>query len=328
MICRDITPDLRRVDLTEQTTNAALKSKLSFDQMIQHLEQKNVKFHLISKSEAKNLLQNSNYFYKITAYRKNFEKNKHQKYVNLDFKLLQDLATIDMRLRYLVLQMSLDIEHMIKTKILTDITNDATEDGYAIVSDYLIHDGKTIDDYMHALRKESHYNYGLYVKHHENPPIWVLFEVMTFGAFVKFVEFYYRRKNKPSAYKEIQQVLRYVKNIRNTAAHNSPILMDVTKNNQIPMKKVVKPISVFSLQIPGLSNASKKKRLTNRKIHDLTALFYVHYTFIDSQGIKNARYAELRQLLERTKRLENAYDKQDALIAVYKYFNKLVDFIS
>lgn len=311
----------------EQSTQKILKKKLSFDEMIEHLDQKNVKFELITKDEAKNILQTSNYFYKITAYRKNFEKNKYDKYINLDFKLLQDLATIDMRLRYLVLQMCLDIEHAVKTQILTDITNDSSEDGYSIVTDYLAHDNSSIENYMKALNKESHYNYGLYVKHHENPPIWVLFEVMTFGAFVKFVEYYYRRKNKLPAYKEIQQVLRYVKNIRNTAAHNSPILMDITKNGQIDAQKVIKPITIFTKRM-GLSPQSRRKRLSNRKVHDLTALIYVHYTYINSVGIKTARYGDIRKLLERTKRLENAYDNQDSLIAVYKYFKKLIDFVS
>ena len=60
---------------------------------------------------------------------------------------------------------------------------------------------------------------------------------MTFGAFVKFVEFYYSRKSKPAPYKELQQVLKYVKNIRNTAAHNSPLLMDITKTKQIETKR-------------------------------------------------------------------------------------------
>ncbi|WP_078382370.1 Abi family protein [Sutcliffiella halmapala] len=314
--------------MTTVATSKAAKRKLGFDEMIKHLEDKNVRFDLISKENAKNTLQTSNYFYKITAYRKNFEKNNRDQYVKLDFKLLQDLATIDMRLRYLVLHMSLDIEHAIKTKLLTDITNDPSEDGYSVVSDFLAHDGSSIDDYMHALKKESHYNYGLYVKHHAKPPIWVLFEVMTFGNFVKFVEYYYKRKSRPASYYEIQKVLKYVKNIRNTAAHNSPILMDIASINQIGKNKIVKPITEFTKQVPGLSPSARKKRLSNRKVHDLTALIYVHYTFIDSEGIKKARYGDLKLLLDRTKREVNAYEKQDGLIAVYKYFAKLVDFIT
>ncbi len=58
----------------EQSTQRILKRKLTFDEMIEHLEQKSVKFELISKLEAKRILEISNYFYKITAYRKNFEK--------------------------------------------------------------------------------------------------------------------------------------------------------------------------------------------------------------------------------------------------------------
>ncbi|QKS72677.1 Abi family protein [Paenalkalicoccus suaedae] len=308
-------------------TEKVPKRKLSFDEMIQHLEYKNVKFNLISKEDAKEILETSNYFYKITAYRKNFEKNKHDKYVNLDFKLLQDLATIDMRLRYLVLQMCLDIEHKIKTKILADITNDPSEDGYSIVKDYLKKDNSSLNDYMKALNKKSHYNYGLYNKHHNDAPIWVLFEVMTFGALVKFVEYYYKRKKEPRAYKEIQEVLRYAKNIRNTAAHNSPILMDITQMKQIEPTLIIKPITNFAKKLEGLSKSARIKRLTNRKIHDLTALIYIHYTYIDSAGIKNARYKDLQELLERTKKLEGAYDNQDSLIAVYKYFKKIIDYI-
>ena len=106
------------------------------------------------------------------------------------------------------------------------------------------------------------------------------------------------------------------------------LLEILTNTRQIETKKLVKPITNFTKQIEGLSPKSRKKRLSNRKIHDLTALIYVHYTYIYSGGIKASRYADLKELLERTKRLENAYDKQDSLIAVYKYFKNLVDFIS
>lgn len=296
--------------------------------MIKHLEEKNVQFNLISKEDAKILLEASNYFYKITAYRKNFEKNKYGKYINLDFKFLQDLAVIDMRLRYIVLQMSLDIEHTVKTRILSDITNDPNEDGYNIVRKFLKHDNSSIDKYMFPLKEDTHYNNGLYKNYHKNTPIWVLFEVMSFGAFVKFVEFYFLHKRKPPAYNELQQLLKFVKNIRNLAAHNSPILLDITRKNQIKANKIGRPITTFTKRVNGLSEHSRKVRLTNRKIHDLTALLYVHYTYIESNGIKKARYSDLKELLTRATRFSTEYRNQDALIAVYKYFVKVVDFIS
>ncbi|MFC7322413.1 hypothetical protein [Halobacillus campisalis] len=80
--------------MEDQSTSKALKSKLSFNQMIEHLERKNVRFDLITKNDAKKILQTSNYFYKITAYRKNFEKNRYNQYINLDFKFWKSTTSL------------------------------------------------------------------------------------------------------------------------------------------------------------------------------------------------------------------------------------------
>lgn len=295
--------------------------------MIEHLEEKQVKFNHTSKEEARIILENSNYFYKITAFRKNFEKNNKNKYVNLDFKHLQDLATLDMRLRYLVMHMSLDIEHAIKTKILADITNDVKEDGYSIVDSFLKDEQKMLEDYLHAVKKDTHYNYGLYNRYKYKLPVWVFFEIITFGTFVKFIEFYYREKGRPVKYKELNELIRYVKNVRNTAAHSSPILLDITQKGQIHPKKISFPITTFVKRVPGISDGVRKKRLSNRKIHDLTVLLYVHNRYIESEGIKNARYKELENFLLRAKREKKLYAEQDSLQAVYNYFNKIVDYL-
>lgn len=106
--------------------------------MIVHMKNKNIKFNMTSQDEAKRILQESNYFFKVLSYRQNFLKDAEDKYLNLEFGMLTDLATIDMRLRYIVLQMCLDVEHSIKTKMLKDITNDDEEDGYSIVQDFLV----------------------------------------------------------------------------------------------------------------------------------------------------------------------------------------------
>ncbi|WP_438314558.1 Abi family protein [Sporosarcina sp. FA9] len=306
--------------------HSEFKKKLNFDEMIEHLVDKNVKFDIINQESAKSILQNSNYFYKITAYRKNFYKNKEGKYLNLEFCYLSDLATIDMRLRYIILHMSLDIEHRLKTKILTDITNDPYEDGYNIVKEFLIYTNSTIDRYFNHLKYESHYNHGIYTKHGENPPIWVLFEIMSFGDFVKFVEFYYKDAHKSDSLASLCKVLRYVKNVRNLAAHNSPLIMDVVELNQL-RKPIVKPITSFVQKVPGISKDMRRKRLSNRKVHDLTALLFVYDMFIDSQLMKETRYKSLNEILERCLRYKDHYKKHNGLVSVYKYFSKIVDFI-
>lgn len=301
-----------------------MKRKLTFDEMIGHLEQKNIQFNLVNKEDARQMLEHSNYLYKISAYRKNYTKNSKGQYNNLEFGLLYDLATIDMRLRYIVLQMSLDIEHSIKTRILSDITNNPSEDGFKIVRDFLLETNQTIDDYMHEISRESHYNYGIYNKHHNNPPVWVLFEIMSFGAFVKFVEFYSQKRGRK--YNDLAKVLRYVKNLRNSAAHNSPILLDIVKINQLK-KSPTTTITTFVRNINTISKESRRKRLSNRKIHDLTVLFYVYENYVSSTGMKNMRYSDFKQLLDRCLRYQEHYSKNDGLVAVYKYFRKIIDFL-
>src|SRR5699024_6092128 len=92
------------------------KEKLTIEEQIDYLKLKGITFNQTSEDEAKKYLSGNSYYYKVTAYRKNFPKNRENKYQNVDFSTLKDLATIDMHLRYLLIKLSLDIEHAIKTK--------------------------------------------------------------------------------------------------------------------------------------------------------------------------------------------------------------------
>ena len=59
-----------------------LKSKTTIDEMIKLLENKNIKFILMSKEEARDDLIKNNNYYNITSYKKNFIKYHWQHIVN------------------------------------------------------------------------------------------------------------------------------------------------------------------------------------------------------------------------------------------------------
>ena len=115
------------------------KIKLSYEEQIEHLKKKGVEFNIISEDDAKNILMIKNNFYKITSYRKNYNKYQGGKlageYIDLDFAYLKDLSGIDKEMRYVFIQMSLDIEHFFKVNLLRLIT-ESDEDGYSIVKDF------------------------------------------------------------------------------------------------------------------------------------------------------------------------------------------------
>ncbi|HDV6090159.1 TPA: Abi family protein, partial [Staphylococcus pseudintermedius] len=86
------------------------------------------------------ILEFKNYYYKLNSYVDNYPKQivRHQsqlveRYQEVDFKNLVDLASLDMRLRYIIIKFCLDIEHSIKLNIMRSITYLENEDGYKAV---------------------------------------------------------------------------------------------------------------------------------------------------------------------------------------------------
>ena len=73
------------------------------------MKKKGITFNEVSESDAKDFLQKNNYYMKLAAYRSNYEKcptgKRAGQYKKLDFGYLKELSTIDMYLRYIIIDM-------------------------------------------------------------------------------------------------------------------------------------------------------------------------------------------------------------------------------
>lgn len=100
-----------------------MRSNLSAAEQVAYLrDAKDVTFSYMSEEDAERFLADRNYFFKLKAFAKNYDKrvtdgDAKGRYIGLDFAYLVELSRIDKQLRDLVLDLTLDIEHCLKVRI-------------------------------------------------------------------------------------------------------------------------------------------------------------------------------------------------------------------
>ena len=114
------------------------KIKLTVEEQIKDMVEKNVKFEICTVQDAKSFLKYNNYYVKIKSYARNYNFDPiKKKYFNLDFAYLVELSKLDMYTRKIILELSLDVEHYLKVRLMNDLSNNSKEDGYNIVDLFL-----------------------------------------------------------------------------------------------------------------------------------------------------------------------------------------------
>ena len=305
------------------------KKKLSVDELIQHMKNKGITFNIISEDDAKHFLQEHNYYFKFASYRGNYvkyQRGSHTgKYENLDFAYLKELSIIDMHLRYLILQMCLDIEHQIKVMLLRDIEQNPYENGYTIVKEF-----DKDQRCRQKILKQSHASYAhdLIEKYRVNLdfPVWVLFELISFGdlcnLYQKYTELYPKR-NLPK-----RSLLNPIRNMRNAAAHSNCLIykLRLSENrNTDARKRNINDISNIVAQIPTIRRSSRKNYLQIIPIHDFAVLLYWYHNFVKSEGLQKKRRRELYKLFYRRMTEHHEYFSKNAYIRhAYIFTLKLV----
>lgn len=304
-----------------------MKPKLSFEEQIAHMKEKGILFTKTSEEEAANYLQRNNYYFRLKAYAKNYDKyqstDKKGKYINLEFAYLQELTVLDMCLRNLIILMAIDVEHYLKVGLLRDVCNEANEDGYQIVSDIFYEDD--LNNMYDKMENESTCR-DLIMKYRDDTEkfaVWNIVEILSFGDFTRLYEGFY---NKYDQYSNHMVLLKPIRMIRNAAAHNN-CLLNSLKTSYSRTYGPCKEVCTFLIKHVGLKSAQMNKKMDNTVLHNLTVLIYALNRVVTSDGVKNRRMNELKEFIEgRAIEHIDYFEKNHYITSAIDYVKKIVDF--
>lgn len=310
------------------------KPMLSVEEQIEHLASKGVKFNIVSKDDATEYLYKNNNYFKLRAYRKNFSKHpggiNKGKYIDLDFAQLKDLAIIDMRMRYTFIQMSLDIEHYAKIKLLHEIEN-SDDDGYQIVKDYydylIQYDFEKGTSHYPTLIRDlerndnNPYCGGIIEKYREKYPVWAFMEIIPLGSMIHFYGFCADQLNNKSM-KDDYYLLKTIKELRNAAAHSNCIIINMGAKTakHSPNYNVVRSLK-------EISKAKNDIQLKNECMRQIVTLLYTHSNLVTSEGVHLHTKSMLKELCERMFKNIDMYSNNSNIIKSFEYFKKCVDIL-
>lgn len=303
------------------------KPKLSIEKQVEYMKNNSgIQFNITKEEEAAEFLKHNNYYFKIKAYAKNYEKyskgENKGKYVNLEFAYLIELSKIDMYFRKLIMKMTLDVEHCLKTQMLRDFVDNDKENGYDII-DELFSKYPYIKENIQNKKGKSACA-DLIEKHDGAFAVWNIIEVLSFGDFTMLYRLYYE---KYQGEKSLGEYLGSIKFLRNAAAHNNCLLNTLKMPYGITIKRN-KQLSNFISQIPEINSNSRNKKMKNPVIHDFVALLYV-FNEVAGVNIKKYTMQELQDFInDRVPRQKDYFEKNEIIKSHYKFIKKIIDYFS
>lgn len=306
--------------------------KLSVDEQIMDLKEKGITFNIVSEDEAKKFLRYNTYYFKIKSYARNFVKatggpNKG-KYYNVDFKHLMELSKLDAYLRKVILSMCLDIEHVLRVRLLYDISQNEEEDGFNIVRLYLKSHSEVRVDLSNGLDKSATSDLAKAILEKDANdvpvPIWKLIETLSFGRFIELYSLYYQTYGGEN----YSNYLGSLKFLRNSAAHNACLLNRIKEPYNLVRKN--EAITARLGAIPGYSESYKQK-MKNPVVHDFIVLLFVYFDLLNTKSNRNMRahgLDDLENLFDKVfLREKQLFEKNDSLVYTYKFVRQMIAYL-
>ena len=305
-----------------------VKPKLSLDGQIEHLKEKGVLFNIMDEAEARDYLGQHNNYFKLTAYRKNYDKHpdgeNKDKYINLEFAYLVDIAVIDMQLRYRIVHMALDLEHHTKLQLLRKM-DEYNEDGYQVVQDYidsLDEKQRKIFDSEINRNKGNIYCGDIIAKYEGAFPIWAFIEIVPFGRLVAFYGFCADRFSDKSMKDTFYRLLT-CKEIRNASAHSNCILNNLKAKTAAHSTNAA--VTSELMKIKGMNTNFRKNRMSNARIQQVVTLLYTHKDMVESEGIKRSESEDLKKIMERVDKNYDYYNTNPMIKGTFDFLKLVLD---
>ena len=314
-------------------SNRKNKPKMTSCQIVEMMrDEKGITFKYITEDSAADYLTNVNNYMRTAAYRKNYTKVQggvnSGKYERLDFAYLKELSTIDMYFRFIISKMCLDIEHALKVRIIHDIELDKLTDGYDVVHDFFIANKNILSSL--ETKTTSPFTGDLIKKYftvstvtdpgtgkakniiiaYDDCPAWVLVELLSYGEFIRFYNFYYRSSPPVSS-----NLLQLVRSLRNATAHNNCIIANLNRNTSQPPREIKETVK----KITGISKTQRQKNLSSRPMLEFVTMLYV-YNEVVTENVKCYRLKELKELFYVRMKEKQDFFKDNDLIKNNYYF--------
>ena len=314
------------------------KMKLTVEEQIQDMIDKNIQFELCSVEDAKKFLKYNNYYFKLKSYARNYNINvQTKKYYNLDFAYLVELSKLDMYIRKIILELCLDVEHYLKVRLMNDLSNNSEEDGYNIVKIFLEFHPNAEADIQSKADKYSFCS-DLAEKHlneYKEPTelaLWNIVELLSFGNFMELYELYYQ--TYPSF--NYSDYLKSIKFIRNAAAHNNCILSTLRKPHSVKKFSKTKKLTNILGKIPEFKELDNRDgMMKNPVIHDFVTLLFVYNDVMKVSATKNIRNKKMEEICHqfcsedgRIRKNKSYFEKNPYIKDVYLFICSIIKYIN
>lgn len=312
----------------QEWPHTAPKPMLSPEAQIEHLKARGVTFELCDEQEALAYLRTNTYYYKLAAYRVLFPKRiggAHDgEYSNLNFAYLRDLDQLDRQLRRFLLPMTLEVEHAAKVRLMREIEQ-REPNGYTIVNEYF----ESLSDYNRAYRTREieRLQADLYTDEliRKYPlgrmPVRVMFEVLSFGAFINFYLYctnrWHDREMKAQHY-----LLRQAKAVRNAVAHSSDIINGFASNNShIHTAQSTNE----TLQDAGISRSTRRNKMRNPRIQQIVMLLHAYRLFTCNRESMRLACMDAHVLSSMMHEVEQWSSNNDAVRSSFTFLRLVLD---